>query len=93
MSNLPSLLLVMLAMIFTVLGSSRFSTAEEPVTRSHLIIVADHSTSMHTSGAMFVLTNAIITTLDSFPGDCGETKVTYIAWGDSIRSVSANVNG
>ncbi len=82
-----------LAMLFMVFGSVRLAHAEAVAKRSQLIIVADHSSSMHTSGAMSVQSNAIVAALDAFAGDCGNTTISYIAWGNApLPPLRADLN-
>jgi hypothetical protein len=87
-----SFLLKTLVMIFMVFASNP-SFADERQQPGHLIILADHSGSMHRTHTISVQAEAIVAALDAYVSDCGNTSVTYIAWGNlepSIRTVPLN---
>lgn len=87
------LISLLVTTIFLVFLSPHATHAEESVTRSHLIIAADHSGSMHNSYAINVETDAIIGALDSFVSDCGNTTISYIAWGSkALPPISVPLN-
>lgn len=89
----PFSLLLSLAMLFMVFGSAQLARAEVVAKRSHIIIAADHSGSMHNIRAIHVQTEAIITALYEYVSGCGNTTITYIAWGTGVRPpVSADLN-
>jgi hypothetical protein len=81
-----------LAMLFMVFGSSP-SHADEDQRPGHLIILADHSGSMHRTHTLSVQAEALVAALDAYVSDCSNTTVTYIAWGNlkpSIRTIPLN---
>ncbi len=89
LAHLPAVL----AMLFLVFGSAPLARAESDAKPSHLIIAADHSGSMHNIRAIHVQTEAIITALYEYVSGCGNTTITYIAWGADVRPpVSADFN-
>jgi len=58
---------------------------ERQLTR--IIIAADHSNSMHTSGNIHIQTNAFTTAIETYLQTCNEVQLTYIAWGSNVPTV------